>query len=114
MKKTKNPHKTVQLALKIVSIDVGMVSTVNWLNSFYSVFTQWSCEGYDLKPVYPWQHAPYVMFSCYDVNELSIILSKISFGYVVIENYNGNLRYIIRFDSVKSFKDWKKTMRFKD
>jgi hypothetical protein len=114
-------HETELIALKVVPIDVGMVSTVNWLNSFLSVHTLWSCEGDDPSDD-PLRDQPYVSFFCWDVYDLQKITEKIQqyfpgagldFGIITVENYAGYLRYTIRFQTKEVFSRWKSKMGFK-
>lgn len=110
-----NRHSTVPVVLKEYHIDRGMVSTVQWLNSFQGVYTLFSCEGYDSA-----RKSPYVMFHCWDVYDLQKICEQIQrfpgfeFGTIVVENFFGHLRYILRFNSIKTFADFKQRMGFID
>lgn len=112
-KKKRDRHETVPVVLKQYHVDKGMVSTVQWLNSFQGVYTLFSCEGHDSE-----RGKPYVMFHCWDVYDLQKICENIQrfpgfeFGTIVVENFFGYLRYILRFNSLESFADFKNRMGF--
>jgi hypothetical protein len=58
MRTKKKKHKTINIPLKIISVDKGIVGVVEWLNKFYEVCTLYSCEGGNGALL------PYVAFFC--------------------------------------------------
>lgn len=109
-------HKTVPVAIKTVEIDVAMVSTIQWLNSFTSVNTLWCCEGCGSA-----ENSTYVMFSCWDNYDLQKICQAVKsfypgggylYGKIEVENFNGYFRYDLRFRTKKLFEEWKIKMKF--
>lgn len=38
-------HETVNLPVKVVAVDKGIVPIFQWLNSKMEIFTVWSCQG---------------------------------------------------------------------
>lgn len=100
-------HKTQRIAIKEADIDEKIIPVVKWLNSFHSVATFFCCQGgkvggNDLQP--------YVIFSCYETEELMEILKVLrDFPSDVkcevdwwLEQFP--LRYRLVFASAKSLK----------
>ncbi len=65
-------HKTKKILIKSADVDVKIIKVVNWLNSFETVFTKYSCQG-DSK------NKPYVVFACDTSDELFKISSKVGY-----------------------------------
>jgi tRNA(Phe) wybutosine-synthesizing methylase Tyw3 len=63
-------HKTQRIAIKEADIDEKIVPVILWLNSFHSVNTFFCCQGKGGKV----PQEPYVLFSCYEQEELMEIL----------------------------------------
>lgn len=116
-KQKRAKHETTFVSLKRCHVDKGVASTVQWLNSFQGVYTLFSCEGYDSAKGST-ARPPYVMFHCWDIYDLQKICEKIQrfpgfdYGTIVVENCFGHLRYILRFNSLESFADFKNSMGF--
>jgi len=78
----KRLHKATQIALKEAEIDDGIKPIIDWLNSYETAITAWSCEG-DKNPNTPPHSSkksvalPYVYFSCSCSSDLSQILKMI-------------------------------------
>jgi hypothetical protein len=94
-------HNTKEIIIKKAEVDEKIIPFVNWLNSFQSVITEYSCQGDS-------ENRPYVLFKCYDHYDLIDILKLISNdcggtreGIVMeVDMYPTNtIRYAIRFDS---------------
>lgn len=123
----KDGHKGKNISIKKANIDVGMVSTIKWLNSLYGVNTEFCCEGGE--PTL--NDKPYVLFYCNNIGSLAKIadvINKINmntttplkckdyenvdYGNIDIQNYNGYLRFRLCFRDVETFKEWKIFMGF--
>jgi hypothetical protein len=64
-------HETQTLQkVNIFDVDINIVSVVNWLNSFESVNTQWSCEDNGDRP--------YVVFTCFSLLSLTRIADTLA------------------------------------
>lgn len=96
-------HKTNKIVIKkekIANIDSKIIPVVNWLNSFESIITLFSCEGGDNCKDYPDKQYPYIMFYCDSSLDLSIVLDNVfSFASVKVEYIKscGRLRYYMQF-----------------
>lgn len=65
-------HKTVNIPLKTIEVDEGIVPVVNWLNGMNGVFTMYSCQGQG--PNEDGIYCPaYVMFVCRKADVLADI-----------------------------------------
>ena len=82
-------HKTREIPLKLIEVDLNIIPVVNWLNSFETVYTFFSCEGSDSKPPRT-SYLPYVLFWCFDSNDLFDIMKKIDSFQVIRERSKGN------------------------
>lgn len=100
-------HRTKKVIIKREDIDIGIVEIVNWLNSFESVITKFSCEGYG-KEGDPYVGYPYVTFICDDKIDLMNILRILGNSATIevsLEYINrSNLQYTLRFPSKTSLK----------
>lgn len=86
-----NEHKTITMPLKTIDVDVEIVPVVKWLNDMRQVFTLWSCQGNEPKPVdMVWivdgvesrstesaGSSAYVMFLCRDNHSIKTIKKAI-------------------------------------
>jgi hypothetical protein len=108
-------HKTVRIVIKEADVDVEMVPVVNWLNSFHSVTTQFCCQGNDKakhkredgKRLDP----PYVLFTCWDRQDLMQILWAIRHYYpmtceVTWDDDEMPIRYKLDFMNRKTLKEF--------
>jgi hypothetical protein len=87
-----------------VAVDVGIVAVIEWLNSFESVVTLFSCEGDEKR-------SAYVLFRCGSSEELKTILLRldgvlsphdlIRYGTVIVDWFDGEFRYELKFENVK-------------
>lgn len=93
-------HETEHVALKTAKIDKKMVPAIKWLNSLDSVFTTACCEEN--------MEQPYFSFYCHCPLTLTFVLATIS-GYakVMVDYWNGLIRYEARFYSVGHFDSFK-------
>jgi hypothetical protein len=107
-------HKTKEISLKTIKVDVGIVPVVQWLNRLNSVFTQHSCEGFTPKQKcqfdkdgYAPSSDPYVVFFCFNGSQLEFILDMThDYGDVKISRWENFLRYNLTFfdkDRLKQF-----------
>jgi len=96
-------HKTRRVKIKEAEIDSKMVPVVKWLNSYHSVNTFFCCEGDSNRH-------PYVIFSCYEVDDLLQILQRIRHYKVTCEVdwqlVNFPLRYRLSFEDCGSLDDF--------
>lgn len=80
MTRNKRIHATKEICLKKALIDKEIIPLVNWLNSFHSIYTTYSCQGdVDHKNIgssYPYVY-PYVSFLCGDLDDLNVIKKHI-------------------------------------
>lgn len=98
-------HKQV-IVKRQIEVDIGIKPLVEWLNSFPSVSTEYSCQGDWLKNGEPRQYlsGAYILFSCRDLSDLAqICLAFKKFYYdgkikVLVENYEGCLRFRLQID----------------
>ena len=99
------PHKQTIIKSQI-EVDIGIKPLVEWLNSFPSVSTEYSCQGDWLKSGEPIQNVSgtYILFSCRNLSDLAQICLVIKkFDYygkikVSVENYEGCLRFRLQID----------------
>lgn len=101
---------SLKIRSRVISVDRGMASTVAWLNSFYGIFTHWSCEG-DPNP-------PYVTFSCINDRDLHKMLTQLhcetpegdlmKHSVCEVLPFDGKIRYTIKWSNVATFKLWKR------
>ena len=93
---TKN-HRTKKVAIKTEDIDIGIVTVVKWLNTFSSVVTKFSCEGYGNSS------GAYIMFTCEDnldiINILRLIGNSVKMEVSLEYENRSSLRYTLYFSS---------------
>lgn len=70
-----NSHVESQCVIKEAFIDKGLLSLIQWLNSFSGVFTRWSCIGAGLNATSNVEF--YVSFYCDSNAHLYCILREI-------------------------------------
>lgn len=109
-KKDLSDHKTTLRMIKCAHIDTEMCSTIDWLNSFDGVYTLFCCQGD--KNI---SDSTYVMFHCWEIFDLQRIAESVYYhGTITVETRDGHLRYILRFNSIKTFRNFKRKMGFDD
>jgi hypothetical protein len=88
--KVELPHPTEDVIIKTASVDTGIVTLVNWLNSHEGVFTLHSCQGGE----YP----AYCVFYCESLFSLASLAHEL-FGEAAVEvvPFNGVIRYRASF-----------------
>lgn len=92
-------HKTKSISLKRINVDIKIIPIVDWLNSFDSVFTKFSCEG--------GKHKPYIVFSCDSSRDLFEITRRVGTYGVVSIRPALDIRlmdFYIEFESKKDLK----------
>ena len=95
------PHETKRITLKRADIDARMIPLIKWLNSFYSVYTLYCCEGSEDYNV--GSSMPYITFVCGDNGDLEEIIDTFK-KFRAINNYDTN------FVSIRSEFDLMSTM----
>jgi len=103
-------HKTKNIIIKKKSVDEKIAPVIKWLNSFNSVITFYCCQGNDKE-----KYKPYVLFSCYEIENLLEILRVIR-GYNIechvdwaLENFP--LRYKLHFYNTDTLQEFVKTLK---
>ena len=72
-------HPTREIAIKKAYVDVKIIPLIDWFNSFFSVMTQYCCQGTPQnKPDPDSTGSAYVSFVCDHSTDLAEILSQIS------------------------------------
>jgi tRNA(Phe) wybutosine-synthesizing methylase Tyw3 len=113
-------HKTKDVVIKVGKVDEGIAPVVNWLNSFDSIFTFYSCEGDFEKngnamkyhPEHSIKKVAYVLFHCSIPLDLIKVCSALgSYGQVIVDYYNGSLRYKIEFDNKQNLTNFIKEQK---
>jgi hypothetical protein len=94
------PHKTTHVIIKSADVDEEILPVVSWLNGFNHVQTQYCCQGEDDdNNKFSVPQEPYVVFHCFDQLTLAMICARIGpFGHVVVEWWEGSLRYVLKFN----------------
>lgn len=108
-------HKTMVVVLKgkSVEIDIEMVETVRWLNSFNSITTHHCCQGYvNERPYIKFTHDPRIVDEL--VTVMNVIHDLRSNGDLMMYSQvlatldvDHGLIYTIRFYSRETFEMWK-------
>lgn len=97
-----NDHPASVMVVKSALVDIKIQSVVNWLNSFESVTTRWSCEG-DLNADNEYNAKPMIVFYCESNLELATILKATDIFAkceVVWYEPQGSIRYILWFHDI--------------
>lgn len=99
-------HTTKLLTIKQAQVDLEIIPLINWLNSYESVVTQYSCEGEhceeedeDLQ-----LKRPYILFTCNNLIDLISILSVLEHRATVEVSWSqtkGCIEYVARFYNKK-------------
>lgn len=67
-------HKTENIIIKSVPVDRKIKRFVQWLNSFSSIETLYSCQGERGSKTSKTNHDAYVSFICGDLEQLKILM----------------------------------------
>jgi hypothetical protein len=112
-------HETKRVVIKEGDVDVKIIPLINWLNSFESITTLFSCEGDGKKKIEKKvANQPYVLFTCWDHFELSAILRELDrcgCGVTCEATYWAPypLRYMIKFEHKKGMLEFCKRKNIK-
>ena len=101
-------HPATRIVLKEADVDEAMVPVVRWLNGHESVYTLYCCQGDDGTGA-----RPYVLFLCWDAQELLGILAALhGDAEVEVEYYQAcglpAVRYTARWDNEVALRDWRR------
>ena len=103
-----DPHTATNMVMKNISVDINIQPVVYWLNSFQTVFTEWSCEGGPEADTE--HHKPYIIFNCHGHDDLLDILdfvSDVRGAVVEIERFSNTfdvfprIRYTLRMENTE-------------
>lgn len=100
-------HKTESVSLGKADIDVGIIPTINWLNSLKGVQTTHCCQGHP-------DERPYVTFRCDNLWSLGTILGALN-EYINEREFSLSiygLRFTIGFKSEKHLEVFQKHIKF--
>ena len=101
-------HATSNIVIKKADVDKKIIPVVNWLNSFASVTTKWSCQGDAKDSKSPWL-GPYVVFSCDQLFDLLRIVNKVGRSGAVEIRPSDSIRamdFTVKFFSQKNLESF--------
>lgn len=112
MEEEDKTHRTQLLKVgnEIVDVDIKMIPFIKWMNSLDGIMTLYCCQGWRDRSMS--NHKPYVLFECDNSKTLLRLLEHTSkFSTCYVDEYQGKVRYTLRFFTIYYFNKCKKELK---